>query len=272
MTISLLNVVKYYQGAANQEKALNILQAELERTHPHLLREDSEFVKIWKTPEDLQATAAMVTPNTTVISQNSDALTAVAAAANLGNESSTAVAATVVKKPGNPSTVQLSVPYFSQLNNELNPHGSCNVTSVAMCIVYLGYQWFNSSGEQLEDQLYRYCTDNRLSRHSPTDLAKLINIYGYKDDFQPDAKWGDVKQWLAAGNPCIAHGWFTRSGHIITIVGYNEKGWIVNDPYGEWYEWGYETSISGKGLVYSYGMMKEVCGSDGDLWIHFVSK
>ena len=36
MTITLVNVAKYYKGEANQEKALKILQAELERTHPHL--------------------------------------------------------------------------------------------------------------------------------------------------------------------------------------------------------------------------------------------
>ena len=273
MTISLVNVAKYYKGEPNQEKALKILQAELERTHPHLLREDADFVKIWKSPEEQQATGAIVTTTTAVMTTTGGEIS-VATGTAVGNGGALAVTATatVVKTTGNPSSVQLPIPYFSQLNNEQNPHGSCNVTSVAMCLVYFGHQGLSPSGEQLEDELYRYCSDNGLSRHSPTDLAKLIEIYGYKDDFQPDAKWGDVKKWLAAGNPCIAHGWFTRSGHIITIVGYNDKGWIVNDPYGEWYEWGYETSVSGKGLTYTYGMMKQVCGSDGDLWIHYVSK
>ncbi len=51
--------------------------------------------------------------------------------------------------------------------------------------------------------------DRGLSRHSPTDLAQLPQLYGYQDDFQPDAKWQEVKAWLQQGKPCIVHGWFT---------------------------------------------------------------
>jgi predicted chitinase len=139
-------------------------------------------------------------------------------------------------------------------------------------MAYFGHALKNpQTGEQLEDELYRYCTENGLSRHSPEDLDKLMTIYGYEDDFQANAKWGDVKKWLDAGNPCIVHGWFTRSGHIVQIRGYNDKGWIVNDPYGKWYSSGYDTNVSGAGLTYSYDMMNDVCGTDGNLWIHFVS-
>jgi len=141
-----------------------------------------------------------------------------------------------------------------------------------MCLAYLGRPMVNSAGQQLEDEMYRYLLDRGLSRHSPLDLAKLVRAYGYQDDFQPDAKWDEVKDWLAAGNPIITHGWFTQSGHIIVIRGYNDRGWIVNDPYGEWYEWGYDTNRTGEDLTYSYGMMSHVCGTDGDLWIHYISK
>ena len=174
--------------------------------------------------------------------------------------------------PSEKSAVKLKVPYLTQLDNVNNPHGSCNVSCVAMCLAYFGHPARNAkTGKQLEDELYEYCLNNGLSRHSPQDLAKLISIYGYQDKFCPDAKWDDVKKWIDQGNPCIAHGWFTRSGHIITIVGFNSKGWIVHDPYGEWFSWGYDTSVSGKYLTYSYGMMQKLCGHDGDLWIHYVS-
>jgi hypothetical protein len=274
MTISLVNVVKYYKGEPNQEKALKILQAELERTNPELLKEDAEFVKIWKSPEEEKSGNAIVATSTAVVTTADSEANAAIGRRNATNGGAIAVTttSTIVKTSGSPANVLLPVPYFTQLDNTQNPHGSCNVTSVAMCLSYFGHQSLSPTGEQLEDELYRYCSDNGLSRHSPTDLAKLVEIYGYKDDFQPDAKWGDVKAWLAAGKPCIAHGWFTRSGHIVTIVGYNEKGWIINDPYGEWFDWGYDTSVSGKGLIYTYGMMKQICGSDGDLWIHFMSK
>jgi uncharacterized protein YvpB len=171
-----------------------------------------------------------------------------------------------------PDTVQLKVPYLTQLDNTTDPYGTCNVTSLSMCMGYYGHPIRNSQGEQLEDELNRYCYEHGLDRHVPHDLAQVVRAYGYKDDFQANAKWGDVKKWLEQGNPCVVHGYFTASGHIITIIGYNSKGWIVHDPYGEWFSSGYDTSRSGAGLTYSYSMMERVCGSDGDLWIHYVSK
>lgn len=275
MIFSLVNVAKYYQGLPNQEKALQILQAELERTNPELLREDAEFIQIWRTPIDPQSPNPVLSA-AAVIANNAVGTNALSLTAGTGSSTltdarpgggNTAVATATV-----PNTVNLDIPYLSQLDNVNNPHGSCNVTSLAMCMAYLGHPFLNSSGRQLEDELYCYCSNKGLSRHSPTDLAKVVQAYGYKDDFQPDAKWGDVKRWLAAGKPIVVHGWFSRSGHIIVIKGYNDKGWIVNDPYGEWYEWGYDTSVSGKNLTYSYGLMREICGSDGDLWIHYISK
>lgn len=237
MSISLINVAKYYKGKPHQTKALERLQEQILAVRPDLLQENSDFIKAWRTP--------------------------------LPGQEQTSIAATPTKTGG---TVKLNVPYLSQLDNENNPYGSCNVTCVAMCMAYFGHPLMNpKTGEQLEDELYRYCIDNGLSRHSPQDLDKLMTIYGYEDDFQEAAKWGDVKKWLESGKPCIVHGWFTRSGHIIQIRGYNEKGWIVNDPYGQWYSSGYDTSVSGAGLTYSYEMMKDVCGTDGDLWIHYVS-
>lgn len=164
--------------------------------------------------------------------------------------------------------IDIPVPFLSQLDNTLHPYGTCNVTSIAMCMTFYG-QPARSGLMQLEDKLCAYCLDHGLSRHSPGDLAILARKFGYYNDFDPAAKWGDVKKWLESGKPCIVHGWFTQSGHIIVIRGYNESGWIVNDPYGEWHESGYDTSVSGEGLTYSYEMMARLCGVDGDLWIHY---
>jgi len=170
------------------------------------------------------------------------------------------------------SSVILKVPYLSQLDNAGDPYGTCNVTSVAMCLAYYGHPIRNSQGIQLEDELNQYCYSNGLDRHVPTDLKKVLEAYGCKDDFQFDAKWANAKTHLAGGNPLIVHGYFTRTGHIIAIIGYNEKGFVVNDPYGEWYSSGYDCDRSGAKLTYSYEMMKQTCGTDGDLWLHFVSK
>lgn len=169
-------------------------------------------------------------------------------------------------------TFDLRIPYFSQLDNLYNPTGSCNVTSIAMCLHYLGLRSKNPK-TQLEDELYQYCIDKGLSRHSPIDLAKVVKDYGFKDDFKANAKWTEVKAWLLKGNPIVVHGYFTNFGHIVVIRGFNQRGWIVNDPYGEWWASGYDTNASGERLTYSYKMMDEICGAKvNDLWIHFISK
>lgn len=170
-----------------------------------------------------------------------------------------------------PAEVKLKVPYKSQLDNDQDPYGTCNVTSIAMTMAYFGVKPKNPN-QQLEDEFHDWIDKKGLDRHSPADLAKLVQAYGHKDRFTTKATIQDVQEWLAQGNPAIVHGYFTQSGHIICLIGYNAKGFIVNDPYGEWWESGYDTSRSGAGLTYSYSMIDRTCRSDGDFWVHFISK
>lgn len=169
----------------------------------------------------------------------------------------------------------LSVPYLSQLDNQNVPYGTCNLTSVAMVMQF--FDIVGTGDGQLEDQLFTWVQERGLDRHSPHDLVTVIQSKGLYDDFQPNARWNDVRSWLGAGNPVIVHGYFTRSGHIIVIRGYDDSlydgrgAWLVNDPYGEWTRGGYDLSVSGECLPYSYRMMEELCGSDGDLWVHYVT-
>ena len=179
-------------------------------------------------------------------------------------------------------TLRLDVPYLSQRDNWCNPHGSCNVTSIAMCAAHHGVPQYVGE-QQLEDVLYRYCCDTGLSRHSPEHLAILTREIGIakglrftdiklEDDYTSTGRWKDVEESLQAGNPCVIHGWFTRSGHIVTIVGYTSTGWIVHDPYGIWDgRYGYSAE-SGAFVEYGHGAMSEVCGRPGDMWLHRIRR
>jgi uncharacterized protein YvpB len=173
---------------------------------------------------------------------------------------------------GPPRQVRLNVPYKSQLDNWYNPTGSCNVTSIAMCLEYFGVKRYDLRFSQLEDELYRYMIDIGLSRHSPHDLAKVVRDYGRRDDF---TVWGTidaVKEHLANGNPAVIHGYFTWFGHIIVLVGYDDNGFIVHDPYGEWFSTGYRNDLSGAFLHYSYNLIRNTCIPDGQFWVHFISR
>lgn len=173
----------------------------------------------------------------------------------------------------------LNVPYKSQRDNKYNPSGSCNVTSIAMCLAYLGIKG-DGSENQLEDQLYRYCQEQGLSRHDPNDLAYMVNnrYEGIvKDRFSASGTFKTIQNAIDAGHPCVVHGYFTRFGHIIVIKGYDDKGFIVNDPWGEYYPDGYDCTVSGEGLHYSYGLIGRVCSPESitnpkDMWVHVLAK
>jgi hypothetical protein len=179
--------------------------------------------------------------------------------------------------PAKPGAVKLDIPYKSQLNNTINPSGSCNVTSIAMCLEFLQISQQGAAG-QFEDELYEYMENKGWSRHSPYDLAKLVRAYGAEDDFTSQATVADVKAWLSAGKPAVTHGYFTNFGHIIVLVGYDDTGFIVHDPNGEWDASGYIRNSSannhdqGKYQHYSYGLIERTCQTDNQFWVHFISK
>lgn len=167
----------------------------------------------------------------------------------------------------------LSVPYKSQLDNWHNPSGSCNVTSLAMCLEFLKADRnprYKNRFQQFEDELYQYALDHKLSRHSPADLAKIVSAYGRRDLYTEFATIQNVQDWIEGGNPAITHGYFTTFGHILVIVGFDKAGFIVHDPYGEWFPDGYRTDLSGANLHYSYDLIKRTCIPDGKFWVHFI--
>lgn len=176
-----------------------------------------------------------------------------------------------------PNKIKLSVSYKSQRDNEINPDGSCNVTSLAMCLEFLGAKRKDDRG-QFEDELYEYAENHGLSRHDPHDLAAIVEDYGCRDDFRTDATIAQVKEWLTDGKPAVVHGYFTDFGHIIVLAGFDESGFLAHDPYGEWYSWGYDRNAAGweddkgKYVHYSYDMITRLCIPDGNFWVHFISK
>ncbi|MGV0024845.1 C39 family peptidase [Phormidesmis priestleyi] len=172
-----------------------------------------------------------------------------------------------------PSVKKLDVPYYSQLNNLHKPTGSSSLTSLAMALDFLGASRKRETG-QFADELYEYCEKQGLSRHDPYDLAKVAEAYKCKDNFSVEANFLEIKDWLARGNPVVVHGYFTDFGHVVCIVGFNKKGFIVNDSWGQLiHSFGnqsYDIGKNGNGLTYSYNLIYKLCCPG--FWVHFLSK
>lgn len=178
----------------------------------------------------------------------------------------------------NPKSIILDIPYFSQRNNQYNPDGSCSTTCIAMVLKYYDVQRRWGGHTQFEDEIYQYFLDNRLTIGSPNDMVKCIENYGVTDNYNSYGTIESVKEHLAKGNPVITHGYFTNVGHLVTLIGYNEKGFFVNDPYGEWFSSGYKRNnpyaedTLGKELHYSYKLIRDTCIINGTFWVHLIEQ
>jgi hypothetical protein len=173
---------------------------------------------------------------------------------------------------GLPTSKMLNIPYKSQMDNAINPTGACNVTCFAMVFAY--FQVRRWSTGQLEDELYRYMDRQGLSRHDPLDLVQMARDYGVISSFTTRASLYDIRKAIAEGRPCIVHGYFTSFGHIIVIRGYNQNGFYVNDPYGEWTPYGYRQGVNGAKLFYSNSLIQGKCSPEGSnyIWLHRLAR
>lgn len=108
----------------------------------------------------------------------------------------------------------------------------CGATCLSMAAVYL----IGDTGLS-PDVIADYAAENGYfvdgSGTSWDLFTKGINHYGLKSKNVSNRN-DAIKNALSKGNPIIASvgaGDFTKKGHYIVIVGYDDDGFIVNDPY-----------------------------------------
>ncbi|MEG3880180.1 C39 family peptidase [Microcoleus sp. herbarium7] len=180
--------------------------------------------------------------------------------------------------PGQPGSVtkiggevKLGVPYKSQLDNAFNPGGSCNATSLAMALEFLGVKGKGSG--QFEDEIYEQLLASGLHPGTASAMVAMVEKYGKKDRHTETATDDDIRKHLDKGKPVVIHGDFTRSGHILCVIGYNAKGFIVNDPYGKFLGslGSYDNNASGAGILHEYAtVVKNFWHRKGTNSAHFI--
>jgi len=168
----------------------------------------------------------------------------------------------------------LNVPYYYQFHNQYAPSSSCQNTSVAMLLNFVGVN----------------VTPDDITRRFGKDLAQSVG--GLKQVFNTYAReygarqlsstsqgsFGALKAALDSGSPVIIHGMFTAAGHVVVVTGYTSDGYYVNDPAGAWSErfmGGYpgSSSTAGRGIFYSKRAFEVAVGTlNGStfepLWMH----
>jgi hypothetical protein len=148
----------------------------------------------------------------------------------------------------------LKVPYCDQLNMaDGQGWRECFSASSAMLSMY----WGKEPNQNVYDKLRRRYGDSTTSEAQLDALRSL----GLTADFQTTGTTSLLKQEIDAGRP-VAVCWLcdgpssapSGGGHWIVIIGYNETGFFVNDPYGncDLMDGGYLSHHDGAGLHYSY--------------------
>ena len=148
----------------------------------------------------------------------------------------------------------LSVAYESQ-NNDDGPQGyrQCFSSSCAMLARYWGKVKNDTEYNQRRSQ-YGDSTSSEAQLRS-------LRSYGLTANFGTDGRPERLRAEIDAGRP-VAVGWLhhgpasapSGGGHWTVIIGYDDTGWIMNDPNGEadLVNGGYTPNYNGKGLHYSF--------------------
>lgn len=170
--------------------------------------------------------------------------------------------------PKLPDRKELNVPYFSQRDNPSYSWATCNTTAIAMVLYYYGLRPTYSS--QLEEELFQWIV-RRYGVGAQTNhaiLTEMIRAYGYRTNFSTTRRWAEIDKEIAEGRPVVLPGYFTATGHIVTVIGYSPSGLIVHDPWGNALT-GYQNTYGAR-LLYPNAYLLDKSGRDGDVWGHFI--
>ncbi|MCA2959273.1 MAG: C39 family peptidase [Silvanigrellales bacterium] len=153
------------------------------------------------------------------------------------------------------------VRYFYQYDNANEPGGTCGLTSVAMVLSAFGHS-------ATPDELYSRFGKSKAQE--PSGVASILQSYGLRADATKLGSRATLKEHLASGLPAIVHGDWTGSGHIVVFKAVNEKGWLANDPAGNW-EQCYKCASRGESVTYAFnGRFDKLLSYDGDVWFTLV--
>ena len=165
-------------------------------------------------------------------------------------------------------TGTIEMTYLCQWNNPIAPGGTCNVTSIAMCLSTLGIVGSNGI-KSLPEELRTWIEDIESGdRHLNDWLQRAVVWKGVKDDFRDNWTLNELKQALAAGKPIVLDTWLTHAGHYIVLKGYDaiKNQFVVNDLCGEWVPIGYNDGSYGESLRYSTNLILS-CGLSAAGWL-----
>ena len=163
----------------------------------------------------------------------------------------------------------LDVPYYNQ-NDSATQHGHrmCFSSAMAMALEYIDSNKMDGDDDWYLNEVFKF--GDTVSSTAQVAAARSL---GYEAEFRTDGSLDDLERLLDDGIPVpvgILHKGSadhpTGGGHWITLIGYDDTHFWVNDPAGDLdlVNGGYHTWDSGKGLRYSKKNFMKRWSLDGD--------
>ena len=123
----------------------------------------------------------------------------------------------------------LKMDYFYQYSNLVGKPKTCANTSLAMV-----HNFLKPNKKIIPDKITSDFGIKRAQR--PSGMLQIAKSYGLHSKMTTQGEIKDIKFHLSEGRPVIVNGYFTSSGHLVVIVGYDPETdeYIVNDPSGKW--------------------------------------
>jgi hypothetical protein len=143
-------------------------------------------------------------------------------------------------------------------------------------LAIIGIQFPSGKHQQPEDNLEQFLRENSLDKTNHYDLSAGVNKWIGKTitQFTTKRDISDMIIDLNKGLPTVISGTFPTNnkplGHIVTLVGYDDNGFYISDPYGKYNNRAW--SGSGRNCLYNtedfYNIFKP-CGNTVCKWGHY---
>lgn len=183
------------------------------------------------------------------------------------------------------SNILLTVPYFSQLDNDSGEGGrECCGTSNAMMLNFLLAKARSASlsdravGKNIEPETVYFDVLRKYGDTTDhTANTKALQEFGVESYWATDLSFEDLLKSLRSGIPLVMGLHYKSWGHIVCAIGYNfdRNTTIVHDPFGaragDSDNWAATGGDSGKADIYSDRVLQSLWCRNQDSWRRIVT-
>ena len=126
------------------------------------------------------------------------------------------------------------VPYFHQHSNRINPSGSCQNTCIAIVLKYYGAD--DITPDMISAKWGTYVAQSTGGLEKVFNEEAALRGLSVRDQATETGLLRELHALLDAGRPVIVHGGFSTVGHLMVLVGYDERFYYAMDPASQWTE------------------------------------